>query len=425
MEALPPEFRQALQQTIEQQVAERVNERLSQQAPLATSASLRIVDTKVGRPPDFTGDATKLDEFSFKFEAYAAALDPRLGAALEKVKLALDTPVPLSDQNRDERALSSQVYFALAMVSKDAALQQVRLAESANGFEAWRLLLKRYQPRSRATGLSKLSKIVAPQFDHTNYLDSLATWERQIQEYEMQTKDVVSDTVKSAVLAAHAPPDAQTYLYMHANNQDYRVLKNLVEEFMVAKQVQMATPSPMEVDAVGWKGDKGGKGGGKGAKQGAGKGKKGQDKGKGDKGKGKAGHQQQQSQQSHQPSPPNQKRFEGYCRHCGKYGHKVADCRLKKQPVMAVSDEQGMVSQSTNPVVPSSSLSLAQTQLVGGVWTQTRPALPKSADDQQWVCMVRASEEGKTPMRTREVMLDSGAVISVCGTCDFLDIPLQ
>ena len=74
--------------------------------------------------------------------------------------------------------------------------------------------------------------------------------------------------------------------------------------------------APMEIDAV--YGDKGKKG--KDAK-----GKKGKDKGKG-KHKGK-----------HESSP----KFEGYCGHCGMWGHKQKDCRYKNT-VAEVDEEESV-----------------------------------------------------------------------------------
>ena len=161
----------------------------------------------------------------------------------------------------------------------------------------------------------------------------------------------------------------------------------------------------MEIDAVC--GDKGKKG--KHAK-----GKKGKDKSKG-KHKGK-----------HESSP----KFEGYCGHCGKWGHKQKDCRYKNT-VADVDEEESVeppnnsASNSTTRVTPPPpglfSAGTAQST------TGTISTLMEGHAQSGWLCaLVVGSDDARVrECEFVELLVDTGATEHVCGPHEFTHAALK
>eukprot|EP00971_Amphidinium_carterae_P350070 6491364-Amphidinium_carterae.4 len=312
-------------------------------------------------------------------ESYLCALDPSMGPLIQRVSADVTTERPLATQTDQERALSSQIYFAFAMVCKDQALSLVRLAERPNGLEAYRLLLRRYDPQTKTRGLGRLIKIVSPSWQSDALLDSIICWEREIQEYEALTRDVLSDSVKCAVLTETSPEDVKSYLLLNAGTDlDYQRLSSGRTKAMGAKGRTFAGKSK----------------------------NKGKNKNK-DKGKG-------QGTKGDKNAWPEA--FSGYCRACGKWGHKAANCRSsaanaggkgKKGGVNAVAGEETEIGAGA---APSSS-----TSMVGAI------VLEDSYPDVEagWISAVC------TTLPLQSVLVDSGAVVHVCGLEHFKQYKLQ
>ena len=153
--------------------------------------------------------------------------------------------------------------------------------------------------------------------------DPMIVFERLVGEYETSSGEALGAQVKCAVLLERVPQELRTHLWLTCGSRpDYAIMRQTEDGYSVARrswQPSHSTPMgevPLEIDAV--YGDKGKKG--KHAK-----GKIGRDKGKGT------------HQGKHESSP----KFEGYCGHRGKWGHKQKDCR-RKNAVAAVDGEESV-----------------------------------------------------------------------------------
>ena len=103
---------------------------------------MSVVDTRLlGRPSTFGGAEAEWPDWAFSMRAYGAAID----AAFPAVAPVLVTTLGVPEQN-----VARQLFFMLAMMTKGPALAIVRQAEISgggpNGLEAWRLLVRRYEP---------------------------------------------------------------------------------------------------------------------------------------------------------------------------------------------------------------------------------------------------------------------------------------
>ena len=232
-----------------------------------------------------------------------------------------------------------------------------------------------------------------PRQEPAGVTDRMIVFERLVGEYETSSGEALGVQVKERV-----PPEFRTHLLLTCGSRpDYAIMRQTVESYSVARRPWQ----PGHSTTMGWKstlyGDKGKKG--KHAK-----GKKGKDKGKG-KQKGK-----------HESSP----KFEGYCGHCGKWGHKQNDCRYKNT-VAEVGEEESVeppnsnVSSSTTRVTPPPpGLSSAET---AQSTTGSISALMEAHAQSGWLCelVVRSDDARVRECEFVELLVDTGATEHVCG----------
>ena len=247
----------------------------------------------------FSGDDNTWGDWSFKLRSCVSVVDLQLGGMMEEAELAAHANawVPSAPVNQD---MDAQVRYLLAMLTRGPALQSIW--QHPSGVQAFRDLPRRYNPRSQARSLAQLHELIHFDFgqEPAGVTDRLVVFERLVGEDETSRGEVLGVQVNCAVLLERL----RTHLLLTCGSRpDYVTVRQTVGSYSVARRSWQPSHStsmreaPMEIDAV--YGDKGKKG--KHAK-----GKKGKDKGKG-KHKGK-----------HESSP----KFEGYCGHCGKWGHK-------------------------------------------------------------------------------------------------------
>ena len=183
-----------------------------------------------------------------------------------------------------------------------------------------------------------LMGVMQPSWDSrgtaNTFLDQLTEWERRIQEYEEESLETFSDGMKISVLASHAPESIRNVVRWAAGpaSGKYQVVRQNISEVLQFGQIfdkdgrgvesehNNTGPAQMDVDSD-WRG----KGKTKGCFVCARPGHAAKDirhnqrEGKGQaNGKGKGA-----------PDKNSPAKFEGECRHCGKKGHKWADCRKR------------------------------------------------------------------------------------------------
>ena len=135
-----------------------------------------------------------------------------------------------------------------------------------NGYEAYRQLPRRYDPRTQARALPRLNHILGYDFGQKacELLDRITAWERLIQDYEAVAAEPVADTLKVAVVGK-LPAPLRTHLLRHPHATiSWLLLKQLLESYLVAGRMWEATEDPrsarpavLEVDVLKGLGDVG------------------------------------------------------------------------------------------------------------------------------------------------------------------------
>ena len=92
-------------------------------------------------------------------------------------------------------SVAADFYHALILFCKGETLKIVLTNKEGEGFEAWRALINKYEPTSKASAVGKLTEILRTPFDG-DLLDALTTVKRKILIYEAQSRETISDSLK-------------------------------------------------------------------------------------------------------------------------------------------------------------------------------------------------------------------------------------
>jgi hypothetical protein len=238
-----------------------------------------FVDSKIGKLPNLK-DEHGFVEWALKTTAFVASQNFRAAELLRRSETSSDE-IGEVDLSGEEVKWSQQLYFMLIMQCEGNPLRIVHHVPDNNGFEAYRQLHKRYNPKSYGRALARLTVILSFDFgeDPRTFLDKITEWERLISDYEKDASDVVSDSVRCAVISGKCPKDVRTHLTLTmSDTSDYAAMKRAIESYNISTRSWSSTA--MEVDYLYGKGGKHGKDSGKFKGYGKENGKYGKDTGK-------------------------------------------------------------------------------------------------------------------------------------------------
>eukprot|EP00435_Cladocopium_sp_Y103_P065922 s364_g28.t1 len=230
---------------------------------------------------------------------------------------------------------NSNLYAVLITYTLNEARNIVRQARRPNGYEAWKMLHKRFNPVTIGRQRAGLTSIANPTSNVplAQLSGEIIAWEAKITEFESRPgAEKISESIRMAAMVSMCPTKLKDHLQLNA--QRFKSYLELREEiFMYLDNTQSVSSTAMDVGSLQ-------KGSGcyvcggphlardcpkKSQKGGAGFGKGGKDKGKGksfskDKGKGKKG--------AGAGVGKNGAKGKGksVCSNCGKTGHSRDQC---------------------------------------------------------------------------------------------------
>jgi hypothetical protein len=297
-------------------------------------ARVTFVDTKgIGKPATFSSELKQFPTWSFKLgnflEGILKGMKDGLEWAADQDSLILDlTPLEtILEPGVDVKDAGRQTYAVLAQLCDGEALDLIQNVIGSDGWEAYRVLSRRFDPQGAGRRRNIMSQLLQPgSFDPQALNSAIARWEEKVRIYERRSGSKLPDDIKSSILTEMTKGPLREHLILNAAKlKSYEGVREEIQCYLENRQ--NAEPMSMDVDAfTKGKGTKGGKGSGKGTDVckncgktghwardcrgpggGADKSKGEQSKGKGGKGSGKG-------------------TFDGNCKHCGKYGHKADAC---------------------------------------------------------------------------------------------------
>ena len=318
---------------------------------VARPTRVTFVDLKgIGKPSNYSGDPRTFAGWAFKLGNFLEGIVAGMKKALE---VAADHDEPIEDPvavttelpaGTDVRDVGRQLYAVLAQLCENEALDLVQTTQDSNGWEAWRVISRRFDPVGAGRRRGIMSQLLQPgSYDIKDLTSAMAKWEDKVRVYERRAARELPDDVKCSVLTEMCKGALRDHLLLNASKlRTYQLVREEVQCYLESKHNQEAVP--MDIGAF-HKGKGKGKGGGQNNKEKSSQdrdtctncGKKGHWKrdcrapgggaattssssrpgsGSSTKGRGKKGG----GSSSHES-------FEGYCVNCWRWGHKVADCR--------------------------------------------------------------------------------------------------
>ena len=125
----------------------------------------------LGKLEAFKGEATDFPDWSFIFNSYVVCINPHFAGSLERAESS-KLPMPNRFLKESEKALSTQLYFALVMLLRNRALDIAYNAGVSEGLEAYRRLHQQYHPKVASRYVGSLSAILATKFGNDRHRSS-------------------------------------------------------------------------------------------------------------------------------------------------------------------------------------------------------------------------------------------------------------
>ena len=126
------------------------------------------------QPENFSGDDTAWRDWPRVFRTWAGRF--QCGRVQEIIRAVEVRP---GEEATVTRGVADDFYHALILFCKGKAWKVVLTNKEGEGFEAWRALVNKYEPTSKA----RLAEILRTPFEG-DFLDAITTFERKIMIYE-------------------------------------------------------------------------------------------------------------------------------------------------------------------------------------------------------------------------------------------------
>ena len=217
---------------------------------LAGRSHSSVVDvTKVGKPDSLRGTKEQIHHewtnWSFTFIIWFYSQFSKAETMMDWAKNANETITPqlLGEQavranwGTDVENFNKQLHVALVSLCKDEALTLVRKCFRTSGLDAWRRLVKEYEPNTPQANLRLLRKILqSGQQTLTGLRPAIETWERDISRYQNRTGETLNDSVRRLTSQSMCPQPLQEHIGFHAARlSSYQLVKEEIDAYLDVK----------------------------------------------------------------------------------------------------------------------------------------------------------------------------------------------
>ena len=220
-----------------------------------------LVDTRtLGKPKSFDGREAHWRGYRFGISAYAAAVDPHLGALMTSAATVQESDTLMATLNLENQRLATQLYYMLALsIDGDtSALTIVERAGPGEGLLAWWRLLQAFEPDTAGRAAALLQEILSFTFESEDIRGSFDTFDLLIKRYETAASDVLPDKLKVGMVSRGIrDTDIKQHLLMQSGRLDtYSLVREEIRSITIARRAMMPSSEHTSMD-VGWVGAEG------------------------------------------------------------------------------------------------------------------------------------------------------------------------
>ena len=152
-----------------------------------------------------------------------------------------DTPILNVDDveaSPDSVEINPQVYVALAELLEGEALDIVQNTTRGAGLEAWRKLVRRFDPQTVGRKRTLQSRIINPGTVKVHELSrAIEQWEERVRWYQSRAREKISEDVRSGILTEMCPEHIKTHIHLNLTRlPDYASVRSEIETFLEAPQ---------------------------------------------------------------------------------------------------------------------------------------------------------------------------------------------
>ncbi|CAK0826196.1 unnamed protein product [Prorocentrum cordatum] len=192
-------------------------------------------------------------QWSFTFRAYAGAFDASCREVLDFAARRTDEDQPISNITVEphKRRLSAQIFYALAFTCRGRALSVVQRVPGGWGIEAWRQLCIEFEPELPSRFQGMLQQLLDP-VRGSDAVENIYAWGRNLKQYEEQSGDTMTDTIKLATLNSKLlEGNLRTHLNLQAGRlQTFEAARNEAISYLRSTARQEQEPVPMDLSPV-------------------------------------------------------------------------------------------------------------------------------------------------------------------------------
>ena len=210
----------------------------------------------------FSGKGEEWDDFSFAFRRTCRSLDTDVFRLMGDVELNGEDKVRVIEQDIDCQQTSGELCDILCRMVGGEALAIVKAAPDCEGYHAWHLLHKKYNPRTLARGVRLLAEAVNPVKAKTIFEveSAINNWEDKVRKLRVMYGENLQREMKIAMFANIMPAEVQDWIYTNlAKDAEYEDLRERVRALISNTTMAMQNGRvPMDVGAVrGGQGERG------------------------------------------------------------------------------------------------------------------------------------------------------------------------
>ena len=149
-------------------------------------------------PGTWQEEKSGFGEFRNRLRTWLGALDENMVRIMDRVEKNLkeDKAVTMSEMSTEAREASRRLYSVLSSYTKGRPFRVVKHVQEQNGMEAYRMLMKEYQPVNRARSLELFHNVLNYRFvKEKGIAENILEYEEKIELYEKATGEKVQENL--------------------------------------------------------------------------------------------------------------------------------------------------------------------------------------------------------------------------------------